>query len=107
MLFNNDEKWATTFSSFMQSLVRKEGNTKQAALLYIAHRYDHCIMVYDRLSHELSPLSTPCQRASSSHHAKSFLGGNKFSFPFSKCTIGTNAHCSESAHLALVRGHSS
>ena len=91
MLFNNEEKWATTFSSFMQSLVRKEGNTKQAALLYIAHQYDHCIMVYDRLSHELLPLSTPCERASSFHHAESLLGGYKFSFPFSKCTKGTNA----------------
>ena len=86
MLFNDNEKWAMQYGSFMQARAQRGSHT--TALLYVTHQYDHCIMVYDRSSLEIFSVSTPCDRASTSHQTHSLLEGYKFMYPYGKCFNG-------------------
>ena len=83
MLFNDNEKWAMQYGSFMQARAQRGSHT--TALLYVTHQYDHCIMVYDRSSLEIFSVSTPCDRASTFHQTQSLLKGYKFMYPYGKC----------------------
>ena len=64
------------FGSFIQSKAYNYKENRNAAVLYVAHTYDHCIRVINRVSLTMESLTTPCNK---SLYLNSFSRGLSFS----------------------------
>ena len=71
--------------SFMQSVVRTGNIT--SGLLYAAHTYFHCIMVVDRNTWDMRPLSTPCTRTVLEKQGGNELTQYQFLYPRGRLAI--------------------